>query len=144
MCKVRRRDFLCSALETMGVPYLWGGKDPARGLDCSGVVTYSYWLNAGPDWRWTHNCQKLWDELKPVTEPEPGDLALYGRDGRATHVMVYLGALGIVFGASDGDSTTTTTKEAKRRDAEVETRTSHLYRKDFIGWRRLPFAEENT
>lgn len=137
---VSRKDFLCTALELMGTPYIWGGKDPVRGLDCSGLVTHALWLCGGPDWRWSHNSELLYDSLKETKEPQPGDLAFYGK-GRISHVMIALGALDIVFGASDGDSSTTSAKEAKRRDAEVETRPSHLYRSDFWGWRAMPLED---
>ncbi|MBN8531579.1 MAG: C40 family peptidase [Alphaproteobacteria bacterium] len=40
-----RQCLLDAALGMQGVPYAWGGKDPATGVDCSGF-TYSAFLNA--------------------------------------------------------------------------------------------------
>lgn len=137
----RRVSFLCRALGLMNVPYLWGGKD-SRGIDCSGVVTLSLYLAHGPDWRQTHNTDVLWNELTPIIEPRPGDLAFYGRGGprNVSHVMV-VGPLGIVFGASGGDSGVTSVAIARQRGAKVKAYDDVMYRPDFRGYRRLPVVD---
>lgn len=62
---------LCNWLRTQeGKPYLWGGKHPDVGFDCSGLVQYGYHLQhiivpAGsynqfnPDFYWPHNAMRL-------------------------------------------------------------------------------------
>lgn len=137
-----RSNFLYTALGLTGTPYLWGGKNPAHGgLDCSGLVTHSYFAAGGPDWRNDHNAESLFVHLEETEAPKAGTLCFYGPTGRATHVMVWLGACGLVFGATGGDHSTTSLDAARARDAKVKLKTSHLYRPDFLGWRNLPFPD---
>ncbi|HTT13189.1 MAG TPA: C40 family peptidase [Burkholderiaceae bacterium] len=35
-------EIVVQALALLGVPYRWGGEDPARGLDCSGLVRHVF------------------------------------------------------------------------------------------------------
>lgn len=139
-----RERFLRAVTSMVDVPYAWGGKSPGRGLDCSGLVTLGLYLAGGPDFRATHDCDRLWNLCEPLAEADarPGDLAFYGRrlrDGRldCTHVMVLL-AGGRVWGASGGDSTTTTREAALARGARVKAKPLIRYRSDFLGLRRLP------
>ncbi|WP_233602184.1 C40 family peptidase [Corallococcus sp. CA047B] len=156
----QRALFLQLVLCQMGAPYRWGAKgsrpDPhgPRLFDCSGLVTWCLHQVGGPDWRATHNTDRLWDECRPVERVEdlqPGDLVLYGRGGAATadgrpvtradpdHVMVYVGA-GVVVGASGGGSTTRTLEDAARSDAKVKPFARITYRSDVLGYRRPPFV----
>ncbi|RKH12814.1 peptidoglycan endopeptidase [Corallococcus sp. CA053C] len=143
----------------MHAPYRWGAKgeraaNGAQLFDCSGLVTWCLHQVGGPDWRATHNTDRLWDECRPVaSEAEllAGDLVLYGRAGHTMlqgrpvtrpdpdHVMVYVGA-GVVVGASGGGSTTRTLEDAARADAKVKAFARITYRADVLGFRRLPFV----
>lgn len=156
----QRALFLQQVLNQIGSPYRWGGKGEAgaygpatysRTFDCSGLVTWAYHASGGPDWRSTHNTDRLLEACTPV-EPGhemPGDLAFYGTWDPPTtevhpdpsHVMVLAGA-SVVVGACGGDSSTTTLEAAAARGAKVRARTSMDYRKDFLGVWRLPFAGE--
>lgn len=137
------------------VPYLWSGKGIGKGeehlplgVDCSGAVTWALWRAGGPDWRATHNTDRLWAELESVANPRPGVLAFYAPlapkgPGDVEHVMCCTGGWERdgrvrVFGASGGDSTTTTPALARAQNAQVRFRTSHLYRARFCGFRALP------
>ncbi|WP_233597304.1 MULTISPECIES: NlpC/P60 family protein [unclassified Corallococcus] len=89
----QRAAFLALVLAQMHSPYRWGAKgqrvpaDGPRLFDCSGLVTWALNQVGGPDWRATHNTDRLWDICAPVaTEAEllPGDLVLYGRAGHTT------------------------------------------------------------
>ncbi|MBZ4371466.1 C40 family peptidase [Corallococcus sp. AS-1-6] len=156
----QRSAFLSLALEQMGAPYRWGAKGfrapgvEQRLFDCSGLVTWCLHEVGGPDWRATHNTDRLWDVCAPVaSEAEllPGDLVLYGRAGAKTgdgrevtrpdpdHVMVYVGA-GVVVGASGGGSKTLTLADAQAAGARVKTQPRVAYRSDVLGFRRLPFT----
>jgi len=129
---VRLERFLWEALELVDCPYLWGGKS-REGIDCSGVVTYALWQAGGPDWRQTHASSTLLEVLQPVSDLVPGDIVCYRR-----HVMVHV-ASGIVVGACDGDSKTTTLAIAKERGARVKLKQRYDYRNDIVGLRRIPF-----
>ncbi|RJS19577.1 peptidoglycan endopeptidase [Corallococcus sp. H22C18031201] len=144
-----RAAFVSRILDQMHSPYRWNGKgerpdiNGPRFFDCSGLVTACYFEAGGPDWRATHNTDRLLAELAPVSESElkTGDLVLYGRNGDASHVMVYVGA-GVVVGASGGDHTTRTLADAYARGARVKSEPSVTYRLDLLGFRRLPFVVE--
>ncbi|MBN8466184.1 C40 family peptidase [Corallococcus exiguus] len=143
----------------MHSPYRWGAKGlkptgSPRLFDCSGLVTWCLHEVGGPDWRATHNTDRLWDVCTPVESEAqllPGDLVLYGRAGHTTlhgrpvtredpnHVMVYVGA-GVVVGASGGGSTTLTLADAQAAGARVKTHPRIAYRSDVLGFRRLPFT----
>ena len=72
-----------AAFSQMGVPYVWGGTSPGRGLDCSGLVQYCY-RQAGISIGRT-----TWDQGPggtTVTSPKPGDIVYYG-----SHVGIYIG-----------------------------------------------------
>ncbi|MCQ1954654.1 C40 family peptidase [Arthrobacter sp. zg-Y238] len=72
----------------LGLPYIWGGNDPAQGLDCSSFVQNVY-KDLG------YNLPRVtWDQMNSGTEvasmadAQPGDL-LFSHDGG--HVAIYLG-----------------------------------------------------
>ena len=72
----------------LGLPYVWGGNDPAVGLDCSSFVQNVY-----KDLGYTLP-RVTWDQMNSGTEvasmaqAQPGDL-LISHDGG--HVAIYLG-----------------------------------------------------
>lgn len=137
---VRAADFICEVLKLAGTPYLWGGKG-THGIDCSGVVTYAYLRAGGTDLRLFHNTDKLWAELEPVSSFEalkPGGLVFY-----QGHVMVHL-ACGVVFGACNGDRSTTSLTRAHQQGAFVTVKPSYTYRKDLRGFRKLPLSYEEA
>lgn len=131
-----RAAFLELALEQMGKPYRWGAKG-IDAYDCSGLVTSCLHRLGGPDWRAFGNTDYLLANLPETHSPQPGDLCLYGAKNDASHVMVWLGSCGLVFGASGGGSKTTTTEIARAQNARVKVKSSHNYRPDFLGFRSL-------
>lgn len=141
--------FLVEAEKLAGLPYCWPTKEnnySGKGFDwsiypdsrdCSGLVTSSIKAAGGKDIRGTHNAQKLCDMLKDTKTPEAGDLVFYGY-GRnmVTHVMIYWGD-GRVFGASGGNSHTTSPELAKKAGAMVRFRSKPDYRPDVLCVKRL-------
>jgi cell wall-associated NlpC family hydrolase len=80
------------ALALIGVPYRYGSDDPARGLDCSGLVRHVFRAVAALDLprraeeisRYGHSVAR--DHLRP------GDLVFFDTRGRPySHVAVYVG-----------------------------------------------------
>lgn len=126
------------------IPYLWGGDDPAIGLDCSGFVAAMFYelSRTAIDIRATHNTVALWTQLDVVAkeQAQAGDIAFYGpRPERpVSHVMLYLGD-GVVIGQPYGDQFSTDPATSKK-----EGRTSKclplLYRQDLVGFRRPRYA----
>lgn len=123
----------------LGTPYLWGGKDPSRGLDCSGAVVAA-WRAAGLGLPWM-SAADLEKAAESVSRGalEAGDLVFYGKD-RASHVMMYAGN-GQVIGASGGGRSTLTTDIAKKQGAEVKVLPVD-YRDDVRGYGRVGSGTE--
>ncbi|MDG3010005.1 C40 family peptidase [Rhodococcus sp. D2-41] len=77
-------DAVRSALSQRGVPYQWGGTDPGKGLDCSGLTKYAYG-QAGVDLPRLAQDQTVGEQVSQ-SQIEPGDLAVW--DG---HVAMVIG-----------------------------------------------------
>ena len=76
---------VAAAYSQLGVPYVWGGSTPGKGLDCSGLTQYCY-RQAGI--RISHYTEDQKSELRqiPISQAKPGDI-LY----RHGHVAIYIG-----------------------------------------------------
>ncbi len=92
-------DIVSTAMQFQGFPYLWGGLSP-KGMDCSGLVKLSYFLNgiillrdAGQQ----INTGIPLDCSDILANLQAGDLVFFGRsatDNRArsvSHVGIYIG-----------------------------------------------------
>lgn len=88
-----REKFIDCGLSLQGTKYVWGGKTPVPGLDCSGLITYTAKNSLGLDVR--GNAQDIYNQTVPVSlgDAEPGDLIFFKGeyDSRVTHVGIYLG-----------------------------------------------------
>jgi cell wall-associated NlpC family hydrolase len=72
-----------------GVPYLWGGTDPSKGLDCSGLVQLVY-RRLGVDLPRTSAQQaKVGERVASLDDARPGDLVFFGSP--VHHVGIYAG-----------------------------------------------------
>lgn len=138
----RRQAFVRAALALWGTPYIYGGKSPA-GIDCSGLVTCALQASGGPDWRLTHNAQRIRTLLPVLSEREaqPGDLIFFGeKDGtldHAEHVVIYVGR-GVVIGANGGGKACNTLEVATRLGAGVRFELGISYRRRLLDVRRCP------
>jgi hypothetical protein len=85
---------VAEAQKYLGVPYLWGGTDPAKGLDCSGFTQLVYG-NLGIDLPRTSSQQATaGTAVASVNDARPGDLVFFdystSRAG-VDHVGIYVG-----------------------------------------------------
>ncbi len=72
-----------------GVDYVWGGEDPATGVDCSGLVQYVYG-SLGIDLpRVAADQSKAGTKVASLDQARPGDLVFFGSP--AHHVGIYAG-----------------------------------------------------
>lgn len=79
-----------AALTQLGVPYVWGGTTPGKGLDCSGLVQYAY-RQAGIDIPRTTYDMTNWGVRVRPEDARPGDILLCNRqDGRWEHVQLVM------------------------------------------------------
>ena len=88
-----RKKFINCGMEFKGIKYVWGGKTPSPGFDCSGFVTYTAKKSLDLDIK--GNAQDIYNQTTPVAleEAQPGDLIFFkgDTDTRVTHVGIYLG-----------------------------------------------------
>lgn len=98
--KATAENIISTARSLLGVPYLWGGES-SKGVDCSGLVRYCFYLNGVLLPRNTSQQVKLGEDV-PVTDGDgstdlsaliPGDLVFFGNEetGRVNHVSIYIG-----------------------------------------------------
>jgi cell wall-associated NlpC family hydrolase len=77
----------------LGVKYKWGGINPAKGLDCSGIVKYVF---AKLGIELPHRAAEMAKLGDPITKDtavmQPGDLLVFGKAGkRISHIGIYVG-----------------------------------------------------
>ncbi|MGY1639869.1 transglycosylase SLT domain-containing protein [Geodermatophilus sp. SYSU D00703] len=84
---------VAQARRYLGVPYLWGGTDPAKGLDCSGLVQRVY-RDLGIDLPRTSSQQATaGTAVASLDDARPGDLVFFDHSSRPgiDHVGIYIG-----------------------------------------------------
>jgi cell wall-associated NlpC family hydrolase len=77
-----------AAQKYVGVPYVWGGTDPARGMDCSGFVQRVYRDLGISLPRVVHDQMTQGTPVASLADARPGDLLI---DFGGEHVAIYLG-----------------------------------------------------
>jgi cell wall-associated NlpC family hydrolase len=85
---------IAAARQYLGVPYLWGGTDPAKGLDCSGFVQRSF-RDIGVELpRVSADQARAGRAVGSLAEAQPGDLVAFdyssSRPG-IDHIGIYVG-----------------------------------------------------
>jgi hypothetical protein len=80
---------VAGARKYLGVPYVWGGTDPAKGLDCSGLVQKVY-SELGYDLpRVSYQQAEAGRPVASLAEAQPGDILAFGSP--VHHVGIYIG-----------------------------------------------------
>jgi cell wall-associated NlpC family hydrolase len=80
---------VAQASRYLGVPYVWGGTDPATGLDCSGLVQLVY-KNLGIQLpRVSYDQATVGRAVPDLAHAQPGDILAFGTP--ADHVAIYIG-----------------------------------------------------
>jgi len=109
-----------TALDYLGVPYVWGGESPA-GFDCSGLVAYVY-ARLGVALPHFAAAQYTYGVAVPESELEPGDLVFFDN---LNHVGIYIGDDEFVDAPHTGTF------------VQIETLTDPWYASHYVGARRL-------
>ncbi|MDP4924206.1 MAG: C40 family peptidase [Limnohabitans sp.] len=87
-----RNDVAMVALSLLDTPYAWGGRGPATGFDCSGLVVHV--MREGGGLRVQGSAADLGRMSRPIGRADllPGDLVFFNTLGtRHSHVGVYVG-----------------------------------------------------
>lgn len=91
---VSGEDVVAEARKYLGLPYVWGGTDPTRGLDCSGLVQLVY-RNLGIELpRVSADQARQGTPVASMAEAQPGDLIAWDNSSRnvgADHIAIYAG-----------------------------------------------------
>ena len=93
LSSMQRDSIIDHTRNLLGVKYKWAGLNPAKGLDCSGIVKYVF-AKLGVDLpHRAAELAKLGDPvMKDTAEMQPGDLLVFGKTGkRISHVGIYVG-----------------------------------------------------
>ncbi|MFC3813903.1 C40 family peptidase [Lysobacter sp. GCM10012299] len=91
------------AMALLGTPYRWGGTDPNKGFDCSGLVGYVFQNALGIDLpRVSREMAKSGELVTDRAKLSAGDLVFFGRRGRVDHVGIYVGEGRFVHAPSRG------------------------------------------
>lgn len=121
-------------LSFLNIPYIFGGKNPLQGEDCSGLVCEFLKALGKLKTNDEFGSQQLHDLLKPMTtarDPGTGSLAFYGTDvSHIDHVAMFIDD-NFIIEAGHGTSDTTTREVATQRGAFSRMR-PHTYRADLV------------
>jgi hypothetical protein len=113
------------ALALLGVPYRWGGDDPSRGLDCSGLVRHVF-RSVGLDLPRQSEAIARFGAQVARHALETGDLVFFNTRGRRySHVGIYIGDGRFVHAP------------ARRGQVRVEEMDNRYWQARFNGARRL-------
>lgn len=85
---------VAEARKYLGLPYVWGGTNPDKGLDCSGLVQLVY-KNLGYDLpRVSADQARAGRPVASLADARPGDILAWDNSSRnngADHVAIYIG-----------------------------------------------------
>jgi hypothetical protein len=84
---------VAEAQKYLGVPYLWGGTDPSKGLDCSGFTQLVYGNLGITLPRVSSQQATAGQPVASLSDARPGDLLFFDHSSRPgiDHVGIYIG-----------------------------------------------------
>jgi cell wall-associated NlpC family hydrolase len=92
LTSVQRDSIIEHTRSLLGVKYKWAGINPAKGLDCSGIVKYVFAKLGVELPHRAAELAKLGDPIvKDTAAMQPGDLLVFGKGKRISHVGIYVG-----------------------------------------------------
>ncbi|WP_235688092.1 lysozyme family protein [Latilactobacillus fragifolii] len=94
---------LDEAQKYLGIPYVWGGHNPATGLDCSGFVGLVLTNVTGKPYpMYTVSLESCGTEV-PLNQIQAGDMLFWGAKGASHHVAFYMGDGKVIEEPQPGD-----------------------------------------
>ncbi|WP_257430403.1 transglycosylase SLT domain-containing protein [Nocardioides carbamazepini] len=87
-------DVVTEARKYLGLPYVWGGTDPTRGMDCSGLVQVVYKSLGYELPRVSYQQAAAGRPVASMAEAQPGDLLAWDNSSRnngVDHIAIYIG-----------------------------------------------------
>ncbi|MDO5629449.1 MAG: transglycosylase SLT domain-containing protein [Mobilicoccus sp.] len=78
-----------TARKYLGVPYLWGGTDPRRGLDCSGFLQLVFKQHGIDLPRVARDQARQGTKVNSLAEAKPGDIVAF--NSPVSHIGIYVG-----------------------------------------------------
>jgi len=86
-----RHRVMAAAHELLGTPYIYGGNNPARGLDCSSLMQFIHKNALGVTIPRTAAEQRKRSKTISYSDLQPGDMLFFKIDRRNNHVGIYIG-----------------------------------------------------
>lgn len=115
---------VAQASELLGVPYRWGGTEPLKGFDCSGLIQYVFSRLHISVPRMPVEMFKKYSPV-PSSQLLPGDVVFFNTFGKISHVGIYIGDRRFIHAPHKG------------LDVSIESMDSTYYKPRFAGARRL-------
>lgn len=121
-------DALFTALAALGIDYRYGGRSPATGFDCSGLVAHVFRDAYGLAIPAQTKAQSRLGKPVDLPQIETGDLVFYNTLGQPnSHVGIYIGDNRFIHAPRTGSS------------VRIESMHSTYWKNRFTGARRLVF-----
>ena len=119
------KEVVHSARQHLGLPYIWGGEDPNRGFDCSGLIKHTF---SEFNIRLPHRADLQYNYGTAISRNklEPGDVVFFQTGGYPIgHVGIYIGNDQFIHAPRRG------------RPVKVDTLASGYYNRRYVGARRM-------
>ncbi len=94
-------DVVAGARKYLGVPYVWGGTNPATGLDCSGLVQRVYSDLGITLPRVSRDQARVGRPVAGLDQARPGDLLAFGEP--VHHIAIYIGGGKMIHAPQPGE-----------------------------------------